>query len=60
MKTGLLNEVKNKHSVNSEQKKESNGMYSTIPDEINRETCLNCPLPRCKSNCGLLKGEYPK
>lgn len=53
MKIGLLDEVKNKHSIDSEKK--SCKPHEVIPDEINRETCLKCPLNKCKSNCGLLK-----
>ena len=53
MKIGILDEVKNKHSVNSE--KASFKPHEVVPDEINRETCLNCPLKRYKPNCGLIK-----
>ena len=57
MKLNIMNEVKNKHPVNSEKKKASNGGSDVVPDEINRETCLNCPLHRCKPRCGLIKRE---
>ncbi len=53
MQSRLLNEVKNKHSVNSERRKPTDS--NMIPDEINLQTCLNCPLPKCKPRCGLLK-----
>lgn len=54
MKLKALNEIKNKHPINSEEKSEKSG--GVIPDKENLNTCLNCLLPRCKRNCGLLKG----
>lgn len=58
MRIKPLNEIKNKRPVNSE--KRYNTPHENVPDEENRETCLNCPLPKCKPRCGLLKVRYPQ
>ena len=51
----LLNEVKQKHTVNSEIKKHVNGASNVVPDERNKDICLSCPLKECKARCGRLK-----
>lgn len=56
MKINIMNEIKNKHKVNSEKKYKPSDI---IPDEENLEICLNCPLKKCKPNCGRLKVRYP-
>lgn len=57
MGISILNEVKNKHSIDSEKKRKPTEGSNVIPDEVNLQTCLNCPLPKCKPRCGLLKRE---
>lgn len=55
MKISVMREIKNKHPVDSQRK----GKHPSdiIPDEINVQTCLNCPLPKCKPRCGRIKRE---
>ena len=55
MGISILNEVKYKHSINSDKKKKPTEGSNVVPDEANLQTCLNCPLPECKPRCGLLK-----
>lgn len=57
MKLKLLSETKHAQSINSEKK--ANEPSDIVPDEANLEICLNCPLKRCKPNCGRLKVRYP-
>ncbi len=55
MRVNIFCEIKNKHQVDS--KKKGFHPHDIIPDEANAQTCLNCPLPKCKTNCGLIKWE---
>ena len=55
MRIGILNEIKSKHSIDSTSKKRTFVQDNVVPDEVNREICLNCPLKRCKPRCGLLR-----
>ncbi len=55
MRVNIFCEIKNKHQVDS--KKKGIQPHDVIPDEANAQTCLNCPLPKCKTNCGLIKWE---
>ena len=57
MNLKLINEAKHTQTINSNNK--VNKPSDIIPDEANLEVCLNCPLKRCKPNCGRLKVRYP-
>lgn len=56
MKVNITNSVKRKRQVNSEDKSHLNPS-ETIPDERNKEICLNCPYKDCKGNCELIRGD---
>lgn len=55
MRISVMSEIKNKHTVDSTRKNIQ--PHDIIPDEVNVQTCLNCPLPRCKPRCGRIKRE---
>lgn len=55
MRISVMSEIRNKHSVDSQRKGKQPS--DIIPDEVNVQTCLNCPLPRCKPRCGRIKRE---
>ena len=53
MKLSIMNEARHTQPISSNNKryKPSN----VVPDEQNKDACLNCPLRDCKSRCGRLK-----
>ena len=53
MRIKIMDEIKNKHSIDS--KKKASKSFNAIPDHQNIEACLDCPLKDCKSRCGRLK-----